>query len=142
MSFLLIFTPILGLFDCLHHGRMASIPISDRGGEELFPFYHDGLQHSFSGAWEPFKIKDISHFPNMPVTAVSGIVISMVLFHIFASSIVLKLILKHPLNTELIIQGIHSFISPPLHYDWELIYRRDMNKLSVLGCWKRYIEPV
>ena len=135
LSFIILFTPSLGLFDCLHHGRLGSIPVQD--GQRIFDVSLDGVQLNFSNAWEPYKIKDISYFPDMTVSAVSALLVSMVLFHTFVSILILKLLLRKPFGTELFIQAIHSFLTPPLHLDWELLYRRDTKINNVVESWKK-----
>ena len=129
-SILLIFTPSLGIFDCLHHGRLAALHSDYSANSSAI---------SFSKVWEPLKIKDITDFLDMPVSVVSTIFIVMVLFHIFASSLTQKIILRKPLSAELLFQGLHSFISPPLHLDWELLFRQHTDANSVLFGWKRYV---
>ena len=131
----MLFTPSLGLFDCLHHGRLAAIDVKE--GEQIFDISVDGVGVNFSDAWQQFKIKDISHFPDMPVIAVLAILLVMVLFHFVSCSMILNLLLRRPFNTDMFIQGIHSYLSPPLHLDWELLYRKDPETNTVLGCWKK-----
>ena len=131
----MLFTPSLGLFDCLHHGRLGSISV--RGGQRTFDIPLDGVHLNFSAAWEPFKIEDISYFPDMPVSAVSAVLASMVLFHTFVSILILNLLLRKPLSTELFVQAIHSYLTQPLHLDWELFYRQDTKNKTVLDSWKK-----
>ena len=130
-----MFTPSLGLFESLHHGRLASISVVD--GQRIFDNSLVGLPINFSDAWQPLKIKDIANFPDLPVMAVLIIFIIMVLLHIFATALLMKIISKHPFGVENIIEALRSFISPPLHLDWELFYRQDIQNISVLCCWKR-----
>ena len=131
LSIILLFTPSIGTFDCLHHGRLAALGVGDHSA--------NSSAIGFAEIWEPLKINDITDFLDMPVSVVSIILIIMVLFHIFASSLTQKMILRRPLGAELFFQGLHSFISPPLHLDWELLFRQDSDATSVLNCWKRYI---
>ena len=99
---------------------------------------HNDLPLNFSyGAWEKFKIKDVSDFIDLPNTAVVAILIAMVLFDISSSFLLLKLIYTNTSCVKLLFTGVHSFICPPLHLDWELFYRNDPRKNTVLGSWKR-----
>ena len=131
----MLFTPSLGLFDCMHHGRLGSLPVKD--GHRIFDVALDGLHLNFSAAWEPFEIEDISSFPDMPVTAVSAVLVSMVLFHTFVSILILKLLLRKPFSSELLNQAIHSFLTPPLHLDWELLYKQATKNKTVVESWKK-----
>ena len=131
----MLFTPSLGLFDCLHHGRLGSIPVVD--GQRIFDFSLDGVHLNFADAWEPYKLKDISYFPDMPVSAVSAVLVSMVLFHTFVTILILKLTLGKPFSTELLLQSIHSYLTQPLHLDWELLYRQDTKNNDVVESWKK-----
>ena len=136
----MLFTPSLGLFDCLHHGRLAAIAVKD--GQRIFDFSSDGSQFNFSDAWKPLEIKDISYFPDIPVIAVLGILITMIILHIFTTSLVLKQCFKQPFRADFVIQGFHSLICPPLHLDWEFFYRLHAHAkdFSVLRSWKRYVK--
>ena len=132
----MIFAPSLGLFDCLHHGRLAALPVNDN--EMIFEYTHDGVPLNFSNGWEPLKINDISNFPDIPVVFVLAILITMILFHVFASSLIQKQTQQKQFSADLLLQGLYSFISPPLHLDWELFHRQNTENYSVLKCWKRY----
>ena len=133
-----LFTPSFGLFDTLHHGRLASTHV--KNGQRAFDYATDGSPITFSDAWEPFRLEDASHFLEMPITAVLAIMATMFVFHIFASTCVLKLSLRKRLTAKLLVRGLHTLIVPPLHYDWELFYRQDLQQnSSVLTCWKRYV---
>ena len=49
-AFILLVTPSLGLFDCLHHGRLATL---DYKYDQIFKTHND-LPLNFSyGAWDP-----------------------------------------------------------------------------------------
>ena len=131
-----MFTPSLGLFDCLNHGRLAALFTKD--GSRVFDVKPDGFALTFSDAWKPLKIKDISYFLDVPVTVVAAVFITMLFFHIFVSSLTLRMIFKQQIKAELVCQGFHTLICPPLHYDWEKLYRMGEENTSVIYCWKRY----
>ena len=137
LSIVLLFTPSLGLFDTLHHGRLATFHVNY--GQRIFDYSSDGLPIKFVDAWEPFILDDISDFLHMPVTAVIVIMIVMAVLHIFVSTFILKITLKKNFSAELFVHRFHSLISPPLHVDWESIYRENEHTVPVLTCWKRYI---
>ena len=131
----MLFTPSLGLFDYLHHCRLAAIDVKE--GEQIFDISVDGVGVNFSDAWQPFMINDISQFSDIPVIAVLAILMATVLFNIVFITMFMKLSLRRPITTEMFIQVIHTFITPPLHLDWEMLYRQDTEKNTVLGSWKR-----
>ena len=137
-SCILLFTPSLGLLDTLHHGRLAALPV--KNGQRIFTYSQDGVPITFSDAWQHLKIQDISDFPEIPMTVVLSIMIFTFLSHILASSGILKIKLGKKFSFGLMMQGFHSFIVPPLQFDWELFYRRDEENESVLNCWRRYFK--
>ena len=94
---------------------------------------------SFSDAWEPFQLKDISEFTEVPVTLVSVAMVCIFILHILASTCILKIMLVKKLSARLIMEGFHAFIAPPLQFDWELFYETSQQKNNVLNCWRRYV---
>ena len=134
---MLLFTPLLGLFNTLHHGRLAALSVKqDRNGE---PFDH-GLNVTLHEAWEQFRIDTSSDFVELPATAVVAIMISMFILHIFVISCTLKITLNGKKTVTLLPQGFYSIISPPLHLDWEFFYRQSNMKDSISKCWKRQVR--
>ena len=148
-GFTLLFAPSLGLFDTLHHGRLASLSVGSLRGqrdwylkrtpifERAFDKLDDGKFITFQDAWEPYRINHISLFLDIPVTVVILILIIMTLFHIFGSTIILKLTLKKQALSQVVLQGFHTLITPHLHVDWEMFYRMSDGKQSIRQCWKR-----
>ena len=134
-SILLLFTPSLGLFDCLHHGRLAARLVQN--GHKIFDKPVNGVPITFYDAWEPFKIKDIKDFPGMGTSSVLAILILMCVFHFCVSTCIIKLISKHGFSARLLMQGFHTFIVPPIHFDWEFFYRQKMEGSNVVTCWKK-----
>ena len=130
-------TPSLGLFDTLHHGRLAALPV--RGGEREFDFSVDGSKITFQEAWEPFMIDHIFLFLEIPVYGVVVILTTMLLFHIFGSACTLKLMKNKAAIPKLILEAFHTLIAPPLHIDWEMFYRLSDGTLSIKHCWRRLI---
>ena len=135
-SFLLLLTPSLGIFDCLHHGRLAALPVQN--GHRIFAYASDGWPFNFTHAWQPLKLEDTTHFPDISVSAVTGILITTIFFHIVVSSLIFKIALREEFSVGLLVQAFHSFIAPPLHFDWELLYRQNEN-VSIIECWKRWV---
>ena len=133
-SFIFLFTPSLGLFDTLHHGRLALLDAYVDGNSA------DDLQITFSKSWEPFKIKDISEFPGIPMIVVLTVMLSLCIFHILASACILKVLFRKKLSGGLLLQSLHSFVAPPLQFDWELLYRDETQKLSVIQSWRRCVQ--
>ena len=133
-----MFTPSLGLFDTLHHGRLATLPVNDVQRRMIFDFSTNGSTISFQEAWRPLHIKNISQFLDIPIWAVLLIMAITCIFHIFASTLIIKSRAGTNFNAKLVMEGFHSFIAPPLHFDWEYVYRRSSYKLTVLESWRRY----
>ena len=133
-----MFTPSLGLFDTLHHGRLAAlyVDINERG--RVFDLSTNGSAISFQEAWRPLKINNISEFSDIPIWAVLLILAMVCIFHIFAITLIIRSRGRKNLNVKLVLEGFHSFIAPPLHFDWEYFYRISSYELSVLDSWTRY----
>ena len=123
------------MFDTLHHGRIAALSVSEGHGD--FDIFGDGLPFTFADAWEPYRINHISLFLDIPITCVVSILIIMFLFHMFGSTLIIKLLGSNQALRELIPQAFYTLITPPLHIDWELFYRIGDGKQSITQCWKR-----
>ena len=135
-ALLLLFTPTLGLFDTLHHWRLGALETQD--GDRIFGYSIDDSPITFQTAWSEYKLGHKSEFIEIPTIAVISLMIGMFLFHIAIVTLALKLlILKKSRISNVLLEAFHSFLTPPLHYDWELIYRDNSQKESVLKCWKR-----
>ena len=90
-ALILLFTPTLGLFDTLHLGRLATLPVSANRGGEKFDYTDGGKIIEFEDAWEQYRIDNSSEFVDMPAIAVLATMLIMFIFHIFATSSILKL---------------------------------------------------
>ena len=134
-AIVLLFTPSLGLFNTLHHGRLAALPVRE-GGEE-FDVSEDGSKITFQQAWAPYQIDHISLFLEIPVHGVVTLLAMMLIFHLFGSTCILKLTRNNKEIPELILEGFHTLISPPLHIDWEMFYRMSCWMQPITHCWRR-----
>ena len=130
-----MFTPSLGLFDSLHHGRLAALSVHN--GQREFDRSKNGLRITFENAWEPYRIEDISKFNDIPVGIVVLILGIMLIYHILGSICILKLTMKNHTIKELVFQSCYSLITPPLHIDWEKFYRISDGGKPIGQCWKR-----
>ena len=136
-AIVLLFTPSLGLFDTLHHGRLAALSVNDYKME--FDLSDDGTPITFQDAWEPYKMDHISDFLDIPVIGVASILVFMLLFHILGSACILKFAMRKQSNLRLLLEGFHTLITPPLHIDWEMFYRMSDGKESIKQSWKRFV---
>ena len=132
-----MFTPILGLYDTLHHGRLATLNVKTDLSQDIFDYTTDGLNVTFFDAWKPFRINHISEFPEMPMLGVLLLMGSLCVMHIFAFLWNLKVLLGEKINAGLLMQGLHSFIAPPLQYDWDLLYQEYPQNGTLHNCWRR-----
>ena len=128
----------MGLFNTLHHGRLAALQVGIDPQQEHFDYFEGGKGNTLEEAWEPFRFGDASEFVDMPPLAVFALLLVMFLFHIFAISSISKQILKSKWNFSLFMDSLCTIISPPLHCDWELLYRMSNEKDAITKCWKRY----
>ena len=136
---ILLFVPSLGLFNTLHHGRMATIPARNTINGEAFDHSIDGKLITFQDSWDKLTNDDPSDFVDFPPFAIFATVLVMFLFHIFASSCTLKVKLKSTSPFSFVPDGFYTLISPPLHYDWEFFYRQGNEQDTILLCWKRHV---
>ena len=132
----LLFTPSLGLFNTLHHGRMAALLVSNERTGDAFD-YAGNQKISLQEAWNQFKIDDSSEFADIPALAVLAMMFTMLIFHLFASACILKVIFKSQNISVLALDGFYTIISPPLHYDWEFFSLTNKGEDGVVKCWKR-----
>ena len=127
----------MGLFDTLHHGRLAILSFADGHMHSELDQLQDGLYTTFQEAWDQHRLENVSEFLNMPTIAIAALMTSMFLLHVLVSTIILKIMPNDKAFSNLVVQGFHSLISPPLHIDWEYYYRLNDKRESVLKCWKR-----
>ena len=137
----------MGLFNTLHHGRLAALHVMPQvlrktpyiRNEDAFDYSDDGRLITFQEAWENFRINDQSDFVELPATAVIAILTTMLIFHVLASTCILKQTLKEKNGIYLVSRGFQTLISPPLHFDWHFYFMDKNEVVSVQKCWKRYV---
>ena len=148
LSLILLFTPALGLFNSMHHARLAALSV--RNVNMILDNSGNGSDASFGEIWDQFKLKDSFDFLSMPLGVVLFILLFIFTFHTITNAILQKLSkAKHEydgirpiLSLSPIIQGMHTFLAPPLHLDWEESFRLTKGKLPVVLCWKRYLYNI
>ena len=133
----MLFTPSLGLFNTLHHGKLAAMSVRTNNMEG-FDNVADGKIITFEDAWNQFRIDDSSYFVEISPLAILVMLLTTFSFHIFASACILKLSLRAESIPSLIFCGFYTMISPPLHYDWEFFYRPNNEETGIIMCWKRH----
>lgn len=140
----MLFTPTLGLFSTLHHGRLGALPprysfVGARHTDWFKSFEYDkgGKNISFIHAWSTFQLDGADTFLDMPHEAIVGIMLTGVLFHVITSSCTLKVMLKDVTMPHCLIQGFYSIVNPPLHFDWELYHNFHGN--SIKRGWRREV---
>ena len=130
----------MGLFNTLHHGRLAALYVMPYSrNEEYFDYSDDGRVITFQETWEKFRINDQSDFVELPATAVIAIMTSMLIFHVLASTCILKQTLKDQNGIYLVSGGFQTLISPPLHFDWHFYFMENNKDDNVKKCWKRCV---
>lgn len=115
--------------------------------DRTFDYSENGTAISFEEAWSQFKLDDTSKFYSMPTSMIMAMLLFIFLFHTIASALLHKLTrarredgrIKPGLSFICIIQGMHSFLMPPLHLDWEELFILSKGKSSIRSCWKRYL---
>ena len=127
----------MGLFDTLHHSRLAVMRVADEQRQIDFSASDGGTSMTYQDAWDQFRLDNLSDFLYMPTFVILALMLSMFLFHVLGSTILLKIMPNDTAISGLLLQGFHSIISPPLHIDWEYYYRLSDKRESVLESWRR-----
>ena len=136
-AFILAFTPSLGLFDTLHHGRLAALAVDINANKEQFNYPINHINISFKEAWDKFRLDDATQFLDLPTWAVLILLVVGLVLHIFASSCIVHISTKGKANVRIMAEGFYTLITPPLHLDWEFYH--DSNKRDPIKlCWKKY----
>lgn len=144
LAIILLFTPTLGIFDTMHHAKMGSMSVIK--GNRTFDYSENGSPISFEKAWGQFKLNDSTKFFSMPIFLVVCVLLCIFLFHTIASALLHKLAramsensgLKPGLSFKYAMEGLQTFLTPPLHLDWEEFFISSNCKLPIRSCWKRY----
>ena len=120
--------------------------ISVSNGNRTFDYSENGTAISFEQAWSHFKMKDSSEFLSIPIFMVLSMLLFIFTFHVIAIALLHKLTkasfekgeAKHSLIFNHIIEGLHSFLTPSLHLDWEELFTISNRKHPIRVCWRRY----
>ena len=99
---------------------------------EAFDYHDDGSIMTLQDTWNKFRIEDSSEFVEIPALAVLALMFTIFIFHILASSFILKLT-----SNMASLCGFYTIISPPLYYDWDFFYRQCNKENDIVKCWKR-----
>ena len=143
-AIMIFYAPSLGLMDMLYHRKMGLIGatkgIKCNEGEDTY---------IWSCEWNTkykLEIEKIDQFYGFPKVLIGCIPPIMVMAHIalsqlFREKIFFKGIGRPNRNRmKVIFEGLYTIVCPPVHFDWELIYRLHGGKsgnTSVKECWKR-----
>ena len=148
---LLFFTPNLGIFYTLFHIKLGRLNTLSYGSEDLSPVFEidsNGTVMYVDDKWRDnyqiSKIQDLyDHFPTfllictLPIMIVIHFAISFLLHKIYFKGI------KGQKNTFLkrIQDDLCTLLCPPVHLDWELIYREGRKTgISIKECWIRSMK--
>jgi hypothetical protein len=143
MSIVLLFTPILGLFDTNYHGVLGNITsqnaITSKGDKlnTLFDYTDNNNAIFFEETWQKFSLKKegLYHIPSK-------------LFLFMFSTIYLHLVLGFMMRSKaknhckegiqnIICKTLYTLLSPPLFLDWEEIFRAGKGSITFKDSWKK-----
>ena len=137
-AILLFFSPNLGLLNLLFHDQLASLDAY----WYIFDVDAIGRTMYFGDIWrENYMVTD--HLYNFPEYLLAAIFLIIVVMHLIISQLIkrkyFKGIPQHKKPIILtILDDIRSILTPPLHFDWELIYRNGRSTgISINECWSR-----
>ena len=126
----------------MHHGILATKLV--KNGSLTFDYEDNGSPISFEEAWGQFRVEDSSVYSNVYKLVSPLLLLVVFIFHLLACVLLQKMfataitygtpLLKITLS---LMQGMHSFFAPPLHLDWEEIYRNTKSKIDIKNCWRR-----
>ena len=99
--------------------------------------YDDGSIITFYEKLNQFRIDESSDFVQIPALAVLALMFTMFIFHIFASTYILRFTVRVESILSLVSRGFYTIISSTLHYDWEFFYKQS-NEKAIVKRWKRH----
>ena len=138
---MLLFTPVLGLFDTMNHYTRGKMEMEDT----FVRIVYDPLpQQTYGQLWnDNYIIKEYNHFFSMPTYVPFVIVIAILAVHLVA-----RFIFTWPLYKKSgdgivrrFMRGIHTLCNVPLFCDWEEFYRSSDFKKPISVCWHAYAIP-
>ncbi len=142
---LLFFTPSLGLFDTFYHGKLGALTTPAQGNltGTLFRNYAvidvdaDGEPVHLGDLWNrQYRLERPEQLFHLPTWVVATVISAFMVVHILASSALQKRIYykeQDPGRFTRLREGLVSLVCPPIHLDWEYLYRSGY--LTVARCW-------
>ena len=124
-AILLFFTPSLGLMNTLYHGEFGLNATEE--GESSKSFYEqwNNGSYTFDKPYDFFFI---------PFTSVAYTLSLMLVLHIVLDGVLKEMIYYKErvtskkwidyIHPRRVVEGLHTFNFPPIHLDWENIYRK------------------
>ena len=142
---LLYFTPCLGLFDTLYHSKLGLMPV--KNAAITFQIDVNGTQVLFRDLWEgEYRLRSSLDFYDYPTSLMCLTLPLMVAVHLFVSQIFKRVLYYRGISSCESMLGqldMCTIVSPPIHLDWERLYRcngssgANLSVVSVSECWKR-----
>ena len=137
--FLMLFTPVLGIFDTTHHyikGKILIYPSLDS------IIYEPESNTSYFQLWEDkyrFHVRHYNEFLTMPSNVTIGISMGIIVLHLVASFMLVRPLYRKSGDgiVRQFMRGIYTFVNPPLFCDWEELYRLSDYKTSIPESWNQ-----
>ena len=145
LGLLLYFTPSLGIFNTFYHYKLGLLLPNTYGKlHPVFEINSNGQDIYDWDLWrENYKISRAEDIFNIPYYLLICTLLLVVVVHLAISQLFKKLYFKGIKGTKInfpknIIDDLSTLLSPPLHLDWELIYRQGGGTgISIRECWIR-----
>jgi uncharacterized membrane protein YciS (DUF1049 family) len=134
---LLCYTPILGLFDATHHGKLGILETDLVRGKYIYDIGQNDTIITFSQAWDNHCLERSGIFPFSALFSVLPLLIFFIQW--IVSFVQFSQLTKGNHNSTMknLLQSLYSLLYPPVVVDWDSIYRANNEEMSILDCWKK-----
>lgn len=156
IAFVLLFTPALGLFNTLHHTQFTSSDVTKTvinyyviNNKIYHPYvvydiYSNETVMNFGDKWEHYKLMGSKNFYSFDSRLVVAFVPVMLIVHLCLSVLLQDKLYykgsKERMSVSLgkkTLEGLSTWVCPPLHLDWEMLLRLFKGHVSIAECWRR-----
>ena len=145
-ALVLFFTPPCGLFSTLWHRKHGQMVASteDFLYGAIFDIDSDGSKTMFHYLWNnEYKLDKSDQLYYISPIFIGCTLPIMVIVHVVLIRILKKVVFYRGINlsndgwTNKILSDLNTFLCPPVHLDWEMIYRLSEGSIPIKECWRR-----
>ena len=132
---LLIFTPLMGLFDTMHHYLKGIMEM-----ENINLMYEPLLNLTYTQLWNNhYRLREFNEFFSLPSVVYFVICGGCVILHLSASNIFLRPFCKKLGDgwVRISMRTVVTLVNIPLFCDWEEFFRYSDHSIPVSECWNK-----